>query len=340
MNKLFISLVIILTTAYIALVLVNNEIILVDTPVVDTPAEIGGRQETTARGLHEADNTETSAEDMSPVVESTPIADSSIADLIRKERGNPNQSSFYGAKGYPDKNNSVNVKYKNSINGMKVDVIWEPFDSYGGYIVGEATIRFEDIKTRTSFSIYHSNFGVDKDKAEILNLEWDDALGRFKFDKKTIHIDNKISDTNDWHKSDIFFYDLDFDGNKELITYLPGLGNRGLGKFNVYEIKDGNPIYKEEEPYSGLSARSTIDRENKTISLYESGGACNSLKKIYRFKPSHNIKKKGKYFLEKFYRYDMYMYECHLFLYDVDQDRNLTLVSKENLDKKTNSSAN
>ena len=68
MNKLFISLVIILTTSYIALVLVNNEIILVDTPVVDAPvvdipAEIGGRQETNARGLPETDNTETSAEE-------------------------------------------------------------------------------------------------------------------------------------------------------------------------------------------------------------------------------------------------------------------------------------
>ena len=276
MNKLFTSLVIILTTSYIVLTLVNNGIIVVHTP---TTSEVVEGEELEVK------------KDNKPTIHHR-----------EEERGNPNQSSFYGAKGYPDKNNSVNVKYKNSINGMKVDVIWEPFDSIGGYIVGEATIRFEDIKTRTSFSIYHSNFGVDKDKAEILNLEWDDTLGRFKFDKKTIHIDNKISDTNDWHKSDIFFYDLDFDGNKELITYLPGLGNRGLGKFNVYEIKDGNPIYKEEEPYSGLSARSTIDRENKTISLYESGGACNSLKKIYRFKPSHNIKKKGKYFLEKFYR--------------------------------------
>ena len=314
MNKIFTYLVIILTTSYIVLTLVNNRIIVIDTP---TTSEVVEGEESEVK------------KDNKPTIHHR-----------EEERGNPNQSSFYGAKGYPDKNNSVNVKYKNSINGMKVDVIWEPFDSIGGYIVGEATIRFEDIKTRTSFSIYHSNFGVDKDKAEILNLEWDDALGRFKFDKKTIHIDNKISDTNDWHKSDIFFYDLDFDGNKELITYLPGLGNRGLGKFNVYEIKDGNPIYKEEEPYSGLSARSTIDRENKTISLYESGGACNSLKKIYRFKPSHNIKKKEKYFLEKFYRHDMYEKACHLFLYDVDQDRNLTLVSKENLDKKTNSSAN
>ena len=84
MNKVFISLVIILTTSYIALVLVNNEIILVDTPVVDTPvvdipAEIGGRQETNARGLPETDNTETSAEDVSPVVD-TPLIDTLVVD--------------------------------------------------------------------------------------------------------------------------------------------------------------------------------------------------------------------------------------------------------------------
>ena len=256
---------------------------------------------------------------------------------INDGKRDSNPSSFDGAKGYPDKNNSVNVKYNNNINGMKVDVIWEPFDSIGGYVVGEGTIRFKDTKTGTGFSVYNSNFGVVKNKTESLNLEWDDELIRFKFDKKTIHIDNKESDQSEWcAKCDIFFYDLDFDNNKELVFFLPGLGNRGMGIYKVYAIKDGTLVdnieqITEEEPYSELNGRTTVDSENRTIKIHSSSGACDSVDKVYRFNPTQN-KGRGKYILEKYFQTDIYENSCHLFEYDVDQGRNLSLVSKENLE--------
>ena len=258
-------------------------------------------------------------------------------------------------KGYPDSNNSVSVKYTNIINGMMVEVKWEPIDSYGGSIVGEATIKFKNINDGSNFSIYNSSFGIGKHRAEDLNLvrvELEDQnkeveIGRFIFDKKTIHLEYKAPEfKNDsdvlgqFYDLDVpfFFYDLDFDNNDELIVVLRGAGQRYSDIFKVYAFKDGHLIDKQiqitdDEPYLELDGLSTIDIENKTINIHGSSGACDNFDKTYRFLPSKSNAERGKYMLEKFSlretREEGENLICHSLIYKADQNKKLTLISKK-----------
>ena len=109
-----------------------------------------------------------------------------------------------------------------------------------------------------------------------------------------------------------------------------------MGIYKVYAIKDGNLVdsieqITEEEPYSELNGRTTVDSTNRTIKIHGSSGVCNSVDKVYRFNPTQS-KGRGKYILEKYFQTDIHENSCHLFEYDVDQDRNLSLVSKKNLE--------
>ena len=277
---------------------------------------------------------------------------------IAKRFGAPNPHAYaFEPKGYPDSRNSISVKYTNIINGMMVDVKWEPIDSYDGSIVGEATIKFKNIKDGSNFSIYNSSFAIAKDRVEGLNLvrvELEDQnkeveVGRFIFDKKAMDLEYKApkfkNDSNILKQiydfdAPFFFYDLDFDNNEELIVVLRGAGQRYSDIFKVYVLKDGRLVDKQEqitdhEPYLQLDGLSTINTKNRTINIHGSSGACNNYDKVYRFKPIPNDRQKGKYILEEYtvrenVRENGFL-NCTGFTYKVDQNRKLTLISKKRL---------
>ena len=73
----------------------------------------------------------------------------------------------------------VRIRYKNSINGYRVSVLWYPNDiAYLGKIVGPAIINFK--KKDTQFSITHDRFFVD----ELFGIAWDDSI---KFDRSCVY---------------------------------------------------------------------------------------------------------------------------------------------------------
>ena len=243
-------------------------------------------------------------------------------------------------KGYPDRNNSIDVNYTNIINGMKVSVIWQPRNNPGSSILGEAIIKFTNVEDGKSFTIYNSNFGLSKDSVKELNIEWDDENSRIKFDKKNItlkYVPPPLFE-DDLGDSPFFFFDLDFDGKNELIVEGRHQGQRSMSIFKVYVLKgkslaSENEQITDDEPYLQLDARSSIDVKNKTINIYGSSGACNNFDKTYRFLPSKNDTKKGKYILEEYSLREsveegVYL-NCNSFVYKVDTNKNLTLISKE-----------
>jgi TPR repeat protein len=249
-------------------------------------------------------------------------------------------------EGYPDDTIIVSVEYTNIINGMRVGVVWKPVDSYSDSIVGEATIKFANVKGGASFSIVNPSFGLRRDTLEKLKPIWEeyeDGSFKLKLDRDSILLEYKSPEFEDeidvlgqLYDFDIpfFFYDLDFDNNKELIIVLHGAGQRGMDIYKVYALKDGKLVDKQEqitddEPYLELDGLSTISTRNKTINIHGSGGACNNFDKTYRFKPSGNRNEKGKYILEEYsLRESADDRSCNAFAYRVDKNRKLTLISK------------
>ena len=174
---------------------------------------------------------------------------------------------------------------------------------------------------------------------------------KFKFEKKTIHIKYEKPELK--HNSDVLkrfydfdvpflFYDLDFDGNKELIVVLRGAGQRSSDIFKVYALRDGNLVDKQKqitdiEPYIEIDGLLTIDIQNKTINIHGSNGTCNNHDRVYKFNPSSNNTKKGKYILEG---YSLRELEdsgpCTSYTYKVDRNKKLILASKKTLDSKHN----
>jgi hypothetical protein len=244
-------------------------------------------------------------------------------------------------KGYPDRNNSIDVNYTNIINGMKVSAIWQPRDNQGLSILGEAIIKFANVEDGKSFTIYNSNFGLSKDSVKELNVEFDDN-SRIKFDKKNITLKYVAPPLfeDDLGDAPFFFFDIDFDGKDELIVEGRHQGQRSMSIFKVYVLK-GKSLASEDkqitddEPYLELDARSSIDVKSRTINIYGSNGVCNNFDKTYRFLPSKDDTKKGKYTLEKYSLREIeeegdYL-NCNSFVYKVDANKNLTLISKKML---------
>lgn len=73
----------------------------------------------------------------------------------------------------------VRIRYKNSINGYRVSVLWQPeYVGYLGKIIGKAILNFK--KGDIQFSIVHSHFFLHDE----LGVTSDDSI---KFDKSCIH---------------------------------------------------------------------------------------------------------------------------------------------------------
>ncbi len=265
-------------------------------------------------------------------------------------RGTPHPHPYaYKPKGYPDDINNVKVEYTNIIRGMKVDVVWEPISIIGGYAVGEALINFTNIKDGTSFSIYNSSFGVGKNKVKDLNLIWRESEDngyvdseKIEFDRKTIRLEYELG-SSDFGETNMpfFFYDLDFDNNKELIVVLNQAGQRWAHIYKVYAFTDGQLIDKQkqitdDEPYLSLDGRSTVNIEDKTIIINGSSGVCDNYSMTYSFTHPNNSKK-NKYILEEYSLRELLTASmdrentCYSYTYKIDKNREMKLTDRKKI---------
>jgi hypothetical protein len=282
---------------------------------------------------------------------------------VAQRGGSPHPHAYgYEPKGYPDSINNITVKYTNAIHGMKVEAKWEPIGSYGRSHMGEAIIKFTNIESGKSFSIYNSSFGINTDKVKDLNIFWPEMednggvyADKLKFDRGTIHLEYEEPELK--YNSDVlkrfydfdvpfFFHDIDFDGNEELIVVLRSAGQRHSDIFKVYALKDGSLVDEREQmtdiaPYIEIDGLSTIDIKNKTINIHSSSGACDNSCKLYKFYAPKNATEKGKYILEEYSLRETVRDEkfenCNSYVYRVDGNKKLTLISMEILSSTSNS---
>ena len=190
----------------------------------------------------------------------------------------------------------VFVKYKQKVGGYEVTAVCASNWQYGAcayvrgdetYVSGPAYVHFED-STGNRFVVWSPTIRIPVEEG----LEIEDGM-LFETDYNQAMIDGYGNDSNVvslWDPSvDFFFFDIDFDGEKELIMpYHGGLGYKCNDTYEIYEVPEAindyvfvdnlipgssNMILRPEKchAYELLSSYSSIDTVNKTITT-PSGG--------------------------------------------------------------------
>ena len=208
----------------------------------------------------------------------------------KKETDNPNQSAQE-----THTENTVNIQsqskdstpicvklvYDKPIEGYEVTADWQPFevkDCETGYI----TINFRDISTgkefqyinREKFSSYHTDL--------ITSAEGFDGYE----DGDVYHIEY-VTKPNPFEESPIDyylpfqFYDVDFDGEKELLINDYYQGQQG-NYYEVFEITDSGLEAKKHRPFNYVDNMMKFDSQNKIITFYTHDGSDYSCSLYYQ----------------------------------------------------------
>ncbi|MFH1152114.1 MAG: hypothetical protein V1788_03260 [Nanoarchaeota archaeon] len=206
-------------------------------------------------------------------------------------------------------NSIVNLEYNDTINNLKVEVIWKPHKLQNDYIIGPAIIQFTNVKYGRSSTVVNNNFGILKKRLSgLLNIE-NRKEDSYKYiiqsiENKTIKLNYDKAALKDGRftfmgatDEPFFFYDVDFDNKKELIVSEMFIGQRFYSTFKAYKLDKSQDIFVLEddflqitykEPYISLDELSTVNPSDKTIELFLSSGAALSESKIYKLQPTEN----------------------------------------------------
>lgn len=162
---------------------------------------------------------------------------------------------------------NVYFKYNQLVNGYEVTGRWMLFDAHSE--TGEAIINFHHVERGQSFhyteSIYR-NFDMDE-------ITFSDGFKGYQ-DGDVYYLDYKIHDNPDSYKDSPLsyyapfqFYDVDFDGNDELIINGCDL-LKGGNSYRVYKIIDNSIQLMDSLPFNRLNNDVEFDIENKSMRLY------------------------------------------------------------------------
>jgi hypothetical protein len=199
-------------------------------------------------------------------------------------------------KSFFDGTKTIHLKFTNIIDGQyAVDVLWMPDDGLAPQLVGPATISFVKNRGR-SFSVLAEAFHLPIDVLNEFGLLKYDNSGDYHtlpVDLSKVHSIEYGSDegsifNNPYHLYydkpivgivPFFFEDIDFDNKDELILINTRAGQRWVDSYTIYKAtyKGGN-IYSlaTDEPFNMLDQKTTFNKENRTIDVFSSGGACGS----------------------------------------------------------------
>lgn len=165
----------------------------------------------------------------------------------------------------------VNIKYRKPVNGYEVSVVCLVDTLYNkdilmgktNAIYGKAYLHFK--KDKTVFIIQNISFADPKLMNNVRTLN-DGEIVELDYTPYTATDSLAFSNIN----TPFFFWDIDFDGEKELIsTVFDGMGYSGHSSYDVYKI----PQYGKHailhklnyEPFNEIDDYTEIDSINKMI---------------------------------------------------------------------------
>ena len=191
--------------------------------------------------------------------------------------------NFQRDKEHTEDNIYVHVNYKQKVNGYDVSAS----------IITDSVREeyFADIVTREAVL----TFRKDNQKLTVLNPSY--ALKNFIGDTESFrkgmtieaeYVPFKMSARNTLagNQSPFFFFDVDFDGEDELLVCLwEEMGYRGYHAYQAYETNVGSGTHQltpmQEAPFNKLNDYTEFDRINKTISIPQGVGLKMEGRKVY-----------------------------------------------------------
>lgn len=132
------------------------------------------------------------------------------------------------------------IVYETPINGYEVKVrLSHLSDSFEGF-TGMATIYFK--KNNKVANISHPTFYIEDSQFNKLSTHRVDTI-RYKLNSCENKINNELGQFKD---VPFAFYDIDFDGEKELLLRHPSIGQREINGYTPFKVPDINSYEFEE----------------------------------------------------------------------------------------------
>lgn len=202
--------------------------------------------------------------------------------------------------------NVVVLQYDKDINGLHIEVLWKPKYSKNGFVEGPAIIQLTNIKEGGVSTLTNNNFAFPKERTKkfikLKNYEsTSSVIESITNNVVSLEYTYPKVKTNECDfgtdEEPFFFYDVDFDGQKELLIVEIGKGQRWRNTFKAYKIVE-DQVYDVleddfhqityKEPFVFFDSASTVNAETETIEINWSCGARHSFTDIYikEFDPS------------------------------------------------------
>jgi hypothetical protein len=196
-----------------------------------------------------------------------------------------------------DGTKTVHFKFTDVVDGKYnyiVDVMWTP-DNNAPLGVGPAILRFSEKEWFNSFSVTTSAFDLSGDILKKVgyyaSVDWDyhkDILNTvFTIDYKSLSKSSLLDNKHEGN-APFFFEDVDFDNINDLVIREKGSGQRSVDAYKVYNLRSSggrvSDLYSvvNKEPYTRFDELTTLNKEDKTIAIYSSGGSCQNSERIYK----------------------------------------------------------
>ncbi len=216
-----------------------------------------------------------------------------------------------------------------------VDVEWFPDNGLAPFLTGPANITFTLKESNKSFTLrtefYHSpDFEVDWEKinnGEVFEMKYSDFNNQSTVKEP---LKAKV-----FIETPFFFEDVNFDSTKELIIVETRAGQRWTDDYKVYSIDEFGALNSpynitNSMPYVKFDGFTKFNPEDKTVTLYSSGGACGSVYETYQAVVGY---KGVKFQLIKRWHYmgwddDDNKVPCYLTTYDIVNGREVLNVAE------------
>ena len=178
-------------------------------------------------------------------------------------------------KGAPQ-DHLVTIHYRNPIEGYNVSITIDTLDKemdYSAildhyypadiYFQKNDSVRFV-IHTERYYDRHFGNSGIKENK-------------HYEIDSPQLDIVQNRADNlllGPYFDYSFLFFDIDFDGEKELLVNQWGGGQYGVPLFEIYDdLSSGKPIFKNYPPFTDIDCETRIDVNADELFIYTSGGA-------------------------------------------------------------------
>lgn len=177
----------------------------------------------------------------------------------------------------------VFINYKQPINGYTVKAMWLP------YVGKDGTTGETGLTTLLHFKSADNEFNINLEAKQV----FDTLCYHYPYlkDGDVLYWDYAYKDSNEVlpKYSPFSFYDVDFDGEEELLIMDYQSGSYSNNTYKVYKIREYYAELMDEEPFDYLETSTKFDSINKTIIKTVPGGHGSICTYTYQLKDYETI---------------------------------------------------